>query len=365
MELVTPVSDSPVEKLATRLSAKWEHLRAARERASTERRRLQSELFDFDSADSTVIVFGSLGGDEFTHGSDLDWTLLVDGIADPGHLDVAFALRDKFEALGHKSPGREGVFGSLAFSHELIHQIGGEDDTNANTTRRILLLLESAVLGRQDAFKRVVCNILHRYLKEDRGLWYGSSQFKVPRFLLNDISRYWRTMAVDFAYKQRARGNAGFAMRNIKLRMSRKLIFISGLLMCFSCHLELEENKKSLVYSTRAVQPLVDLLYRRLAFTPLESLANTLLEFKELDEHAAKLFKAYDDFIGILADDSLLDNGKTRRDHLEELSVDLLDSDPVFQYARAISHQFRDAVHEIFLRSNTDLSRMTIEYGVF
>jgi predicted nucleotidyltransferase len=365
MDLLTPVSDSPIEKLAIRLGAKWENLRVARERAFAERRRLQSELSDFDSADSTVVVFGSLARDEFTPGSDLDWTLLIDGIADPGHLDVALALRDKLGTLGHKSPGREGVFGSLAFSHELIHQIGGQDDTNANTTRRILLLLESAVLGRSDAYKRVVSNILHRYLKEDRGLWYGSGEFKVPRFLLNDISRYWRTMAVDFAYKQRARGNAGFAMRNIKLRLSRKLIFISGLLTCFSCHLELTEDQKKLVYSTRAVQPLVEHLYRRLAFTPLESLANTLLEFKELDGHTAKLFQAYDEFIGILADDSLLDNGKTSRDHLEQLPVDQLDSDPVFQRARKISHQFRNAVHEIFLRSNTKLSRMTIEYGVF
>jgi hypothetical protein len=161
--------------------------------------------------------FGSLGRDEFTAGSDLDWTLLVDGIADPAHLDVAFAIKDRLEKLEHKPPGREAVFASLAFSHELIHQIGGHDDTNANTTRRILLLLESAVIGRRDAHKRVLSNVLLRYLKEDRGLWHESGKFKVPRFLLNDIARYWRTMAVDFASKQRARGNEGFAMRNIKL----------------------------------------------------------------------------------------------------------------------------------------------------
>jgi len=365
MDLSMPVSDSPVEKLEIRLGVKWENLRAAREKAYAERRNLQSELSEFDNADSTFVVFGSLGRDEFTSGSDLDWTLLVDGIADPGHLDVAFAIRDKLETLGFKSPGREGVFGSLAFSHELIHQIGGQDDTNANTTRRILLLLESGVLGRGDAYKRVVSNILHRYLKEDRGLWYGSGEFKVPRFLLNDISRYWRTMAVDFAHKQRARGNEGFALRNIKLRLSRKLIFISGLLACFSCHLNLTEDRKKLIYSAGAVQPLVDHLLRRLEFTPLESLAVTLLEFKEFDGQTAKLFQAYDDFVGILADDSSLDNGKTRRKHLDELSVNELDSDPVFQNARDISHRFRDAVHEIFLKSNTKLSRMTIDYGVF
>ena len=61
----------------------------------------------------------------------------------------------------------------------------------------------------------------------------------------------------------------------------------------------------------------------------------------------------------------LLEDGKTKRDHLEHFSVDQLDGDPVFQETREMSHQFRDAVYGIFLRSSTELSRLTIEYGVF
>jgi predicted nucleotidyltransferase len=360
-----PADDSAIDMLAARLGANWENLRAARERAVDKRRALQTDLSEFNSADSSIVVFGSLGRDEFTTGSDLDWTLLVDGIADPAHLDVALAIKDKLERLRHKPPGREGVFGRLAFSHGLIHQIGGQDDTNANTTLRILLLLEAAVIGRRDAHMRVVSNILHRYLREDRGLWHGSGTFKVPRFLLNDIARYWRTMAVDFASKQRARGNEGFAMRNIKLRLSRKLIFISGLLACFSCELDLTDADKKKIYSAEAVQPLVAHLQRHLELTPLERVAATLFKFKQLDASSAKLFKAYDDFVGILADDSPLSDGKTQRQHLEDLELEDLDKDPIFDEARQISHEFRDAVHEIFLRSNTELSRLTIEYGVF
>lgn len=360
-----PVVDSAIDKLAARLGTSWGNLQEARDRALKKRRALEADLSEFNSADSSIIVFGSLGRDEFTVGSDLDWTLLVDGIADPAHLDVALAIKEKLEESGHKPPGREAVFGSLAFSHELIHQIGGQDDTNANTTRRILLLLESAVIGRREAHGRVLSNVLHRYLKEDRGLWYGSGKFKVPRFLLNDIARYWRTMAVDFASKQRARGNEGFAMRNIKLRLSRKLIFISGLLACFSCHLNLTDEQKKQIYAARAVQPLVEHLRRHLELTPLESLANALFKIKELDGSSAKLFRAYDQFVGMLADENLLSDGKTQRKHLEDLAVEDLDTDPVFQKARDISHDFRDAVHEIFLRSKTELSELTIEFGVF
>jgi hypothetical protein len=35
-------------------------------------------------------------------------------------------------------------------------------------------------------------------------------------------------MAVDFAYKQFDRGNSGYALRSIKLGVSRKLLFASG-----------------------------------------------------------------------------------------------------------------------------------------
>jgi predicted nucleotidyltransferase len=361
----TPVEKSPVEILAAKLRQDWGYLAAARERAVKERRRLQSALRDLDGADSSIVVFGSLGRDEFTVGSDVDWTLLVDGIADPAHFDTALEIRRRLEKLGHEPPGREGIFGNLAFSHNLIHQIGGEDDSNSNTTRRILLLSESQVIGRREAHERTLHNILHRYLYEDRGLWYGSGEFRIPRFLLNDIVRYWRTMAVDFAYKQRTRGNEGFALRNIKLRMSRKLIFISGMLACFSCHLDLTPEEKELFFGSKAVQPVVDHLQKTLSLPPLQLIAKVLLKHEDLWPPASALFSTYDTFIGMLADESLLSSGMTRRKHLDKLPVEELEDDEVFQEARELSHRFRDAVHDIFLRSKTDLSRLTIEYGVF
>jgi hypothetical protein len=86
----------------------------------------------------------------------------VDGQAYPEHEDQKRDLARKLRENGFPEPGRSGVFGCMVGSHSLVHEIGGEDDTNSNTTRRVLLLLESFPIGDQSAFKRVRKQILNR-----------------------------------------------------------------------------------------------------------------------------------------------------------------------------------------------------------
>ena len=45
-----------------------------------------------------------------------------------------------------------------------------------------------------------VNNVFRRYVLEDFRLVHARNRQNVPRFLLNDTVRYWRTMGVDFAY---------------------------------------------------------------------------------------------------------------------------------------------------------------------
>jgi hypothetical protein len=40
------------------------------------------------------------------------------------------AVDQTIAMLAAKPTGREGTFGKMVFSHDLIHQIGGDDDTN-------------------------------------------------------------------------------------------------------------------------------------------------------------------------------------------------------------------------------------------
>ncbi len=363
---VEPTAQTSLEALEQRTSSDWSHLRQARIQSARERATLTEALSDYSNRDASIIVVGSLAREEFTCGSDVDWALLVDGISFPEDLETSFSVRKALDRLERKQPGREGIFGTIVSSHNLVHNIGGQDDTNANTTLRILLLLESLAIGNPDAHRRVINNILFRYLNEDRGLWHGSGRYKVPRFMFNDIARYWRTMAVDFAYKQRNRENVGFAIRNFKLRMSRKLMFLAGMIACFECHTSFNNiEDRTSFYSEGRVQSVIDLLVTVLSKAPLEIIATALAREQSLDEPAKALFTAYDEFIGLMADDTPLANGNTRRKQLDLISVGELEDDPTAKLSRDISHRFRDAIESIFLRSDTDISRLTIEYGVF
>jgi predicted nucleotidyltransferase len=359
------IAKNPIDVLAEKVGSEWHNLAKARAFTQKYRLELREKLAGLDTEDTSVVVFGSLARDEATSKSDVDWTLLVDGMADPQHLNVAHEISGRLAKIQAKPPGREGTFGNLAFSHEILHWIGGEDDSNANTTRRMLLLLESQPVGRAEAWNRVLNNVLSRYLTEDRGLWEKSKDRGVPLFLLNDIARYWRIVVVDFAYKQRTRANRGYALRSIKLGLSRKLIYASGLLACFSCHFDFPDEHWGTLSTSRNPQLLIEHLRAIFRKTPLEVLATMLVRYDSLLEPVKRLFDAYDLFVGLMAEEGPVLDGKSPREHLEELEVANLETDPVYGKAREIRREFGRALAEVFLDPKSELYNATIRYGVF
>lgn len=346
----------PVFQLADELGETWKNLGSAEARSTEALAELGPLVEDATTDDVTFVVFGSAARREITPGSDLDWTLLVDGLSDPAHFDTALEVERRLVTLGLKEPGVEGTFGGLAFSHELLHRIGGSEDSNRNTTQRILLLLDSAAVGNGAAYNRVIRNVLMRYITEDWGWAHNRGPARVPRFLQNDLARYWRTVAVDFAYKRRDRGGKGWALRTVKLRMSRKMTYAAGLLACFSCEME-----DLLTQETSEGEPasiVVAHLQGRFALPPLDIVALTVLDHPVLHDPARELFGAYDGFLGLLSDDE-------KRQHLDELEPQASNDDPLYNHARELSHRFQEGLNGIFFGEHEELVRLTRIYGVF
>jgi predicted nucleotidyltransferase len=331
------------------LLSRWPIYSAVKDSALAQKERLSKVLSErLHSDDASIVVFGSLARNEWTSQSDLDWTFLIDGQADAEHLKVTQRIQILLDEGDFNKPGQSGVFGNMAFSHSIIHQIGGEDDSNRNTTQRILLLLESFPVGSKiDAHSRVLRAVIRRYVEDDYSL--KQHIHRVPRFLLNDIVRFWRTMTVDFARKQRDRGEDGWALRNAKLRFSRKLIFLSGLLVCFSCHAAHAEGDQF---------QLEEHLLKELSKTPLETVSESLQAYGAPSELSQNLLGGYAAFLEILNDDH-------KRAHLKHLKRKDASLDPLFAEVRKLSHTYQNAINDLFFRTNTELTMLVEKYGIF
>jgi predicted nucleotidyltransferase len=365
----------PLFVLEEKLGCAWENLRKADSAATAAQKALQETLEKgmgkFASEDSNLVVFGSLARREWIDAeSDLDWTYFVDGQAISRHLKIAQEIKSVLKKATRLTegqpvprfgaPGQTGTFGNLAFSHQLVHLIGGQDDTNKNMTQRILLLLESVPIGPRSAYDRVARAVIDRYLEEEGHLLVeGANRFKVPRFLLNDIVRFWRTMAVDFASKQRDRGgDDGWGLRNAKLRLSRKLIFASGLLICFSCYIdEALQDKISTESHDINLKHLANHIWNYVNLTPLDILASLGTQVGVPDDVSRKLFSAYDEFMAIVSD-------KETRAALKRTTAQESRTDIAFKRIRQLSQQFENGLNELFFK-NQLLRPLTERYGVF
>lgn len=166
-------------------------------------------------------------------------------------------------------------------------------------------------------------------------------------------------MAVDFAYKRRTRAKQGAAIRNIKLRMSRKLIYVSGLLSCFAPHLELpSEERANLFDGMDAERRFVEFFRVRLKRTPLETLASVFSKRHYLDATALKVLNASNGFLGTLLDPEA-------RKELDGLTGDEHRENPLYEELRKHSHAFRDGLLDLFFGDDPPLAELARMYGFF
>lgn len=304
------------------------------------------------SIDEDMVVFGSIARNEAMDGSDVDWPLLIDGQANPSHASWIASVRKKLKENDFPDSGTSGMFGHISFSHELIHNIGGQSDTNHNLTKRILLLLESHCISfsgaknTSTAYDRIIKGILSQYIEHDSGL--NSDRDAVPRFLLNDFVRFWRTMCVDFAYKQKEQEGEKWVLRNIKLRISRKMLFVKGLLMCLSHSGKYQQNKADLIVS----------LSEMVRLTPIELLISIQNQFQLQYSDIKEVIIYYNEFLLKLSD-------VETRNTLSKMNMHDIYKNKCFLELRSIADNLQECLNKIFITNPGPLSTLTLKYGIF
>ena len=314
-----------------------EFSRIAAARSETERRLSErSEHLSAVQIDprATIVLMGSWGRRELTSESDDDFMVLFEG----GERDDGRpTIHEVAEILGGSPPGAEDIFGAQVWLDDLRGKIGRNEDTNTNLTRRMLFVLESVSVRNEEAYASARRALLGDYLEAN------VKDHRPPRFLLNDVIRYWRTIAVDFESKMRERKGEGWGLRNAKLRLSRKALFAGGLLPVLECY-------------RYPIDGMLGYLDERMSVPPLDRIADAFVDHDAVDA-GVRVLKAYDEFLAIL------DSSETRSE-LKELGVEQAPQSALFARVAELGKEFEAGLLSL-LFDTPELLRWVREYIVF
>lgn len=227
------------------------------------------------------------------------------------------SVRDAIEEIVPIEPAEGGAFSKVEYRDTMLVNIGGDHDNNQKITRRMLFLLEGEWLFNGDGLNLVRCQILERYIGE------GMTDHQLALFLLNDIIRFYRTMAVDYEFKTvEGEKPKPWGIRNIKLVFSRKLLYASGL---FSVALtaDRDRERKIAILEDLFEMPVIDRMINICGQAQFEG-----------------VLESYDRFL------ECLENDKDRK-HLKNLQVHER-SDPLFRELKNEGHHFTRKLLKLF-----------------
>ncbi|MCK1627108.1 nucleotidyltransferase domain-containing protein [Bradyrhizobium sp. 160] len=282
--------------------------------------KLRSNIKDLVPSDEMVFVNGSYARREASEGSDIDFYVVTTGPKPEETPDWVHKVKSEIERLVPIEPAEDGAFAKIEPRETLLHNIGGENDSNQNITRRMLLLLEGEWLFNDAGLKSVRRSILERYIADT------ITDHQLALFLLNDIVRYYRTMAVDYEFKTiEGPKKKPWGIRNIKLIFSRKLLYAGGL-FSVAATADLRRDKK---------------------IEELEKLFNMTVIDRLLDicgkHDCRQVLRSYDRFLNQLEKPEI-------REHLKGLTKEQRD-DPVFRDLKNEGHHFTRELLKLFERT--------------
>lgn len=348
--------DERIERLASErgldLTALTKAAAASNRRNADIADRLGASLPPDEHPNADVVVFGSLARGEVTADSDVDFLVLLE---DMENAEVPVQLLGRMNGIVTEMnlhpPGSEGVFGDFAVTAEFTSRIGLDIDTNKLTSRRILLLTESASVYNRGVRARTIAQMMRRYCLDysithrDRG-----DIVHVPRFLLNDISRFWRTMTVDYGAKRWRDTRSGSDLRLAKLRVTRKILYAGTLATL------LRSGAEAGVDSDGEAEALRAYLTEEFDHSPLSRLLRFYPDLSQQGQDACvEIVEAYNSFIAMLDSD---DRG------LLNLPSGHVDARAARERADALGDRVQNALKVIFFGDPLFADLMT-EYAVF
>ena len=278
---------------------------------------LRDRLSRLPLGDAAVLVCGSYARREASRHSDIDFFVIprdTDGDQPPIE-----EIRSEIRKIVPNEPSKDGVFSEEVNREEILGNIGGDKDDNQNITRRILLLLEGEWLFNEEEFKCFRREILEKYIQE------SMTDHQLALFLLNDVIRYYRTVAVDYEFKTSDNENSKpWAIRNIKLVFSRKLLYASGLFSIAMTADRARDEKIGILESLFEL-PVMERMIHICGDTKMES-----------------VLESYNRFLDLLEDSG-------RRRHLDTLEKSESGrKDPCFRHIKNEGHHFTRELLKVF-----------------
>jgi len=273
-----------------------------------------------------VLTCGSFARREASEQSDIDFFVITGLPSLPAEfgkderLDWVETVKSEINNIVPTEPSAGGAFSKVEYRDSMLQNIGGESDSNQKITRRMLFLLEGEWLYNEEGLRAARRDILERYIGT------GISDRQLALFLLNDIIRYYRTIAVDYEYKT-SEGAAPkpWGIRNIKLTFSRKLLYASGLFSVGMTANLCRERK-------------IKLLEELFDMPVIERMRRICGEFQ-----VEALLASYDCFLNRIEAEDV-------RQHLNQLSKNER-NDPIFRELKNEGHRFTGELLKLFDRT--------------